>query len=169
MNQKENNLLWLGTIVNTHGVKGEVRVLSNSDDPEMRFKIGNKLIYFKDTQQEEIVIKTMRPHKQFILLTFEGVNDINDIEWIKGSKIYCEREELSDGEYYLSDMIGHPVIDQNETNIGIVLSVEDQGPYNNLIVKLTNGKEINIPIVDEFKIEFDNNKVKVKIPKEFIL
>lgn len=172
MNQKEkNNLLWLGTIVNTHGVKGEVRVLTDSDNVDLRFKSGSKLYYFdKDNNREVLIVKSSRPHKQFMLITFEGVNNINDIEWIKSTKIYCEREELKEDEYYISDLIDLEVIDQNNNMIGIVESVVDQGPYDSLNVKLSNGNSTNIPMVDEFKVEYNKkeNKVFVNIPKEFI-
>lgn len=168
MNQKENNLLWLGTIVNTHGVKGEVRVLSNSDEPEIRFKPGSVIKYFDNDTLKELTIKTMRFHKKFILLTFENINGINDIEWIKSYKVYTDKEELKDGRYYLEDVIDKEVYDQDNNVIGIVTEVYDQGPYESLVVKLENGNTTNIPMIDEFKFNYDGTKVSVKIPKEFI-
>lgn len=172
MNQKEkNNLLWLGTIVNTHGVKGEVRLLTDSDNADERYKPGNVIYYFdKSNEKQELVINSSRPHKQFILLTFKDINSINDIEWIKGTKVYADRDELKEDEYYLSDLVGLEVIDQNNNTIGIVEAVVDQGPYDSLQVKLDNGNSTNIPMVDEFKINYNKelNKVFVDIPKEFI-
>ncbi len=168
MNQKENNLLWIGTLVNTHGVKGEVRVLSDATDKEATFAKGNAIKYLNKDKVEELVIKSMRPHKQFILLTFEGINSINEIEWLKGSKIYCDRTELDDGEYYLRDLIGSPVIDQHNKELGIVIDIVDQGPYDNLIVELSNKNKTNIPMVDEFNINYDGSSVKVTLPDGFI-
>lgn len=172
MNQKEkNNLLWLGTLVNTHGVKGEVRLLTNSDNAEERYKKGNIIYYFdKDNSLKELEITNSRPHKQFILLTFKDINNINDIEWIKGTKVYADREKLKEDEYYLSDLVNLEVIDQNNNTIGIVESVVDQGPYDSLNIKLSNENSTNIPMVDEFEINYDkkSNKVFVNIPKEFI-
>ncbi len=168
MNQKENNLLWIGTLVNTHGVKGEVRIMSDSDQPEITFAVGNELKYFNKEQEGKLIIKSMRPHKQFILLTFEGINNINDIEWLKGTKMYCDRPELEDGEYYLKDLVGKSVIDQNNNTIGEVIDIIDQGPYENLIVKLSENKKTNIPMVDEFNVEFDGDIVKVNLPEGFI-
>lgn len=169
MNQKENNLIWLGTLVNTHGVKGEVRILSDSETPEETFKKGNTIKYFNKDIVEELIINSMRLHKKFILLTFEGINNINDIEWLKGSKIYCDREELDDGEYYLRDLIGKPVYDQNENLVGNVLDIVDQGPYENLIIELVETKKkTNIPMVDQFEVNFEGDKVKVNLPEGFI-
>ncbi len=169
MNQnKTSNLLWIGKLVNTHGVKGEVRILSDTDTPEITFAVGNTLTYDYNGSIGELTIKTMRPHKQFILLTFEGINNINDIEYLKGSKIYCEREELDDGEYYLRDLIGLSLYDQNNKLLGEIIDIVDQGPYENLIVKLVNEKTTNIPMVDEFEVNYDGEKVSVNLPEGFI-
>ncbi len=168
MNQKENNLLWLGTLVNTHGVKGEVRILTNSETPDTSFAKGNVVKYMDKEKIGELTIKSMRPHKQFILLTFEGIDSINDIEWLKGSKIYCDRAELDDEEYYLHDLIDCPIYDQHDKLLGKVIDIVEQGPYDNLIVELENKTKTNIPMVDEFEVNYDGNKVKVNLPEGFI-
>lgn len=168
MNQKENNLLWLGTIVNTHGIKGEVRVLSDSDSPNDRFKVGNILYYFKNNNKEELIIKTSRLHKQFILLTFEGINNINEIEWIKSSKIYCLKDKLENDEYYLSELIDKQVKDQSGEIIGVATSLINQGPYESLFIKLNNGNLTNIPLIEEFDVKFDGEIVTIKVPKDFL-
>lgn len=168
MNQKENNLLWIGTLVNTHGVKGEVRVLSDATDPEVTFAKGNVIKYLDKEQVGELTIRSSRLHKQFILLTFENIYNINEIEWLKGSKIYCDREQLDDGEYYLRDLIGYPIFDQNNIKIGNLIDIVDQGPYDNLIVELLNKKNTNIPWVDEFQIKVEENKISVNLPEGFI-
>ncbi len=168
MNQKENNLLWIGKLVNTHGVKGEVRILSDVTNPTEIFAIGNTIKYIYEDDIKELIINSMRLHKQFILLTFKGINSINDIEWLKGFKIYCDKEELDDGEYYLRDLINLKVYNQHNELIGEIIDVINQGPYDNLIIKLKNNKNTNIPFVDEFKIQYDGKKVKVDLPEGYI-
>ena len=172
MNQKEkNNLLWIGTIVNTHGIKGEIRILSDTKDPDNRFKKGNEIHYFDNNENiETLVINSMRLHKKFILVTFVGYNNINDIEFIKGSKIYSLKGQLNDDDFYFNETIGKDVFDQNNKLIGKVESIMNQGPYDSLIIKLNNGKSTNIPIVDEFEVKFDKEKniVNIKIEKEII-
>ena len=168
MNQKEkNNLVWLGTIVNTHGIKGEVRVLSNSDDISNKFKINNKIFYY-DNQNNvcELIINSMRLHKNFILITFVDYININDIMFIKGKKIYSIKEELNDDEFYFEDTIGQKVYNQENKLIGVVDSIMNQGPYNSLIIKLKNGKTTNVPIIEEFKVEFNKEKQKINIKIE---
>lgn len=170
MSQKEtNNLLWVGTIVNTHGVKGEVRILSDSDDKDKIFTKGTKL-FTQGSMDNELTISASRPHKQFILTTFEGKENINDIEYLKGERVYIVREELEDGEYYLNDLIGLPVYDQGDKLIGTISSILNQGPYESIVVDLENNKTTNIPFVDEFKIEYnqESKKVYVELPDGYI-
>ncbi len=168
MNQNlKSNYIKIGTIVNTHGVKGEVRVLSGVTEPSEIFSKGN-IIYFENNSQiKDLKINSYRPHKKFNLLTFEGINNINDIEWIKGNDIYVKRN-LEDDEFYLNDLIDLNVYDQNNNLIGIVSEIIDHGPYESLKIKLNNGKSTNIPMIDEYEVKFNKDKITVNIPKEFI-
>lgn len=172
MSQKEkNNLLWVGTVVNTHGIKGELRILSDNREPEIRFKEKNKLFYFDEKNiLNEITISRMRFHKNFILVTLVGYDNINDVEFIKGKKIYSTKEELGENEFYLNETIGQKVFDQNNDLIGEVESIMNQGPYDSLVIKLKNGNSTNIPIIDEFKVEFNKKEkiINIKIEKEML-
>ncbi len=172
MNQKEkNNLLWIGTIVNTHGIKGELRILSDNNDLEIKFQEKNKILYFDENNKiKELIINSMRFHKKFVLLTFNEYNNINDVEFLKGKKIYSIKEELDNEEFYLNDTIGKEVFDQNNNFVGVVHSIMNQGPYDSLIIKLDDGRTTNIPIVDEFEVNFDKkkNKVNIKIESEML-
>ena len=82
-------LEWLnvGKIVNTHGVRGEVRVVSKTDFPEERYKKGSVLYIFKQNQKEplKVTVASHRQHKQFDLLTFEEVGSLNEAEQLKES------------------------------------------------------------------------------------
>ena len=80
------NWIYIGKIVNTHGIKGEVRLLSNFSKKALVFKKDFK-IYIGEEKEEEI-INTYRPHKQFDMLTFQGINDINKVLKYKGKKVY---------------------------------------------------------------------------------
>ena len=96
----------IGKIVNTHGIKGEVRLLSS-------FKFKNKVfkkdmpIYIGNTKKKEI-INSYRPHKQFDMVTLVGYNNINQVLKYKGSRVYINREDidLSKDEYLDEDLIG---------------------------------------------------------------
>ena len=94
--------LHIGKIVNTHGIKGEVRLLSD-------FKFKNKvfvndfIIYIGKDKIKE-VINSYRPHKQFDMITLKGINNINDVLKYKGSKVYILKEDLMlDRDEYLDE------------------------------------------------------------------
>ncbi len=162
---QENNLAWVGRLVNTHGIKGEVRVLTSSVEPEVTFKPGT-IVKIKD---EEFTIKSIRFHKNFTLLMFEGIDNINQIEHLKGEKIYSEETTLNEDEFYLKETIGFEVHMNNEV-IGNIIGYIDIGPYDNYVVKLKNNKETNFPILDQYVKETDIEKKRiiVDLPKEFL-
>lgn len=164
MNQKENKT-HIGDLVNTHGIKGEVRILSSSVNPAETFAPGTT-VWVKDI---EFKINSFRLHKSFILVIFEGVNNINDIEYLKGNKVYGIKEDLQEGEFFLADTIGFDVENNGEV-IGRIESYMDLGPYDSYVVELNNGKQTNFPILDQYIIEtnIEEKKIIVNLPKEFL-
>lgn len=136
--------LCIGKIVNTHGIKGEVRILSN-------FKFKNKVfvkdfkVYIGRDKNEEI-ISSYRPHKQFDMITMEGITNINDVLKYKGSRIYINREDLilEPGEYLDEDLINLDVIVENK-KVGKVVRVE-KGPQDRIVVN-KEGIEYLVPYV----------------------
>lgn len=105
----------VGKIVNTHGIKGEVRVKSNSDFTETRFQPGEVLTLNHKGEAIDLTVASYRMHKGFHMLTFEGFNNINDVEHFKGDILTQERDheaiELDEHEFYYSDIIGCTVFD----------------------------------------------------------
>ena len=103
------NYYQVGKIINTHGIRGEVRVLSTSDFTDERFMPGNALYLFdKGALVKEVVVKTHRKHKQFDLLSFEKLEDINLIEGFKGFDIKIsedQQQDLEDGSYYYHQIL----------------------------------------------------------------
>ena len=170
MIQNKNNLLWIGTIVNTHALKGEVRVLSDIDNIYKRFSEGEKIFFYDQEKNiSELTITGMRLHKQFVLLTFQGIQNINDIEWIKGHKIYGIPDQLEENEYFLSELLGKKVYNNNQF-IGTVSSFMKQGSYDSMIIDLKNGKQTNIPIVEEFEVKYDREEdiVNINVDKNIL-
>ncbi len=160
--KEKNNLLWIGTIVNTHGLKGELKILSNSDQIEEHFKIGNTIF----TENEQFKITNTRLHKNFILIIFNNYKNINQVEYLKGTKIYVPRNEK---ETYLIDLIGYKVINHNKDLIGVVDSFYEIGSYESMKILLTNKKITNIPFLDQFIIEIKEKEkvILVDVPVEF--
>ena len=106
--------IYIGKIVSTHGIKGEVKIISDFFEKDKIFKKGFKL-YITPLYHEE-VINTYRVHKNYDLVTFNGYNDINEILKYIGMGVYIKRSDLAlkEDEYLLSDFIGHAAHDNNK-------------------------------------------------------
>lgn len=166
--KKQNNLIWLGTIVNTHGLKGEVRILTNSDDIDKNFANGTEIFL---ENNKKLIIKSYRSHRNFVLVIFENINTIEEAEKLKNTKIYKVSTLNSEEEFYLKDLINATVINNDNQEIGVVVDLLHQVVYDSIVIKLKiNNKIINVPLIDEFFIDFDakKNLVYVKLSEEFI-
>ncbi len=147
------NLIEIGIIVNTHGIKGELRIISNFEYKDKVFIAGNKL-YVND---EELVINSYRPHKQYDMVTFKGLNSILEVQKYKSKKVYFNKSELilSKNEYLDEDLISLDAYYNNEL-IGKIDDVEINAnkklfvinnkliPYNENFVEDINLKENKI-------------------------
>ncbi|WOO86686.1 ribosome maturation factor RimM [Mollicutes bacterium LVI A0039] len=157
----------VGKIVNTQGIKGEVRVLSNSDFKDIRFAVGNKLEVQMRRETEYIEIERHYTHKNFDILKLKGYDNINDVLKFKNSLILGEElteEALGEGEYFVSQILGLKVVDQDGNHIGEVKEINTQS-YQKLLTITTKGKDAMIPYVDEFvsHIDLEQNTIFVKL------
>src|SRR5690554_2047517 len=118
----------VGKIVNTHGIRGEVRIISLTDFPEKRYKKGTKLfVFLKDEKNPiEVTVSSWRKHKNFDLLVFEGFHSVNDVEKFKGGLLKVSKDqldELNEDEFYFHEIIGCTVKDLDETEIGMIKEI----------------------------------------------
>ena len=148
--------LYIGKLVNTHGIKGEVRLLSKFRHKDKVFVKGFKFYVGKD--KKEYIAETYRKHKNFDMVVFKDNYDINLIEHLKGSLVYINKDELKlDKNTYLSvDLIGFNVI-INDKSIGVISDVLDT-PANEVLI-LDSGTMI--PYVDAFIKSVDISKKEV--------
>ena len=128
--------LYLGKIVNTHGIKGELRILSNFKYKDRIFKNGFKIYIGKEKREEEIV--TYRPHKGFDMVTLKGYNNINDVLKYKSLNVFINKEDLilNDNEYLDEDLISLSVMCDNKC-IGKVHKIEKY-PHQDIFVITNN-------------------------------
>lgn len=137
-------MLYIGDLVNTHGIKGEVKIISNFKYKNNIFK-ENSSIYIND---KEYKIASYRKHKNFDMLTLEGYNNINDVIDLKGSKVYINREDFTFDGILNEDLYGKKVYDKDKY-VGVLKEII-QNKNQELLVIENNGKEYLIPYVDEF-------------------
>ena len=137
--------LLIGKIVNTHGIKGEVRLLSNFKFKEKVF-VDDFVIYIgKDKHRE--VINSYRHHKQFEMITMKGITNINDVLKYKGDNVYIDRLDLKleCDEYLDEDLINFNVI-VNDEIVGKVVKIKKDTLQKQLVVN-KGEKEYLVPLV----------------------
>lgn len=151
------DLVYVGKIVNTHGIKGELRIRSDFEKKEMVFKVGNKIIIDND----EHVIRSYRYHKIFDMITIDEYTNINDVLCYVGKNVYVSRDSLNlhDKDYLLSDLIGLNVV-FNDTVYGIV---SDYSNDLNPLLKIKYDKNYYIPINSNFikSVDLENKIIYV--------
>lgn len=154
----------IGKILNTFGIKGELKVASNSDFVEERYKKGS-LVYVGE-QHIPFKVKSVRTHKGFLLVLFEDNEDINLVEKYKNMFIYKSKDDikpLKDGEYYFSDLRDLDVYVDNKY-VGKVLKVEEGISSNNLrILKQEDNKQHLVPFLPVFikNVDLDNKRIDI--------
>lgn len=159
------DFICIGDLVNTHGIKGEVRILSDFKYKHKVFIPGNHLYIGKT--KEDLVIKTYRTHKSYDMVTFEDINDINDVLIYKGELVYIDKNSL-DIDYLDEDLIGMTIYDNNEQK-GSVVNLMKNKLYTILVVNYNN-KEYLVPNIDEFveKIDLEDRKIYINNIKGLI-
>ena len=153
----------VGRIINTHGIKGELKIINESSFD--RFKKGNILYILKDNKYEEIKISSVRYHQNFVLITINDLNNINDVLKYVGLDIYTDKHEaLEEGHYYFDDLIGCNVFDEDNNEIGIVGDIIDNQSQSILEIK-TKNKTSLVPFVEEFikDVDLDNKKIIIHV------
>lgn len=154
----------IGKIINTFGIKGELKVYSYTDFAPERFKSGSVVYIGED--YIPLTVKSYREHKGVLLVTFEGMEDINLVEKYKNHFIYKSRDDikpLGDGEYYFSDLKDLDVYVEDEI-VGKVLQVESGVSANNLrILKNEDHKEHLVPFLRVFvkNVDLENKRIDI--------
>lgn len=154
------DLLKVGVITTTHGVRGEVKVFPTTDDAERFLDIEYVLL---DTGKElrRLNIQNVKFFKNLAILKFEGIDNINDIEMYKGRELWIPREEaqeLGEDEYYVADLIGMEVLLENGKKFGVLRDVMETGANDVYIVDRVDGEEILLPAIHDCVLDVDVEK-----------
>ena len=154
----------IGKIVDTHGIKGELRIKSNFEYKDRIFKPGFNLYIGKDRKKEEIC--TYRHHKDFEMVTFPKYNNINQVLKYLKEDVYVLKSdlELKPNEYLDSDLIGIDVVCDGEV-IGTLKKITFNSLTNKTMEIDCHGKKLLIPYHRDFilNIDLQNNKMEVKL------
>lgn len=152
--------VYVGKIVSTHGIKGEVRIISNFDYPDKAFYVDTDLII--DNKSYKIV--SYRIHKNYHMVKFLGFNDINQVLFLKNKKVYKNKSELNleDNEILDSDLIEFKVL-TSDAKSGKIKEIFYASRYNKILRVEIEEKEVLIPMNSPFIIRIDSKEKIVEI------
>ena len=160
-------LLQVGVISSTHGVRGEVKVFPTTDDVK-RFKKLKKVILDSGKEQLPLEIEGVKFFKQFVILKFRGIDNINDIEKYKGKRLLVDREhavKLKKDEYFIADMIGMDVFTEDGELFGALKDVMETGANDVYIIEMSDGKEVLVPAIKQciLDVDIENRKMVIHL------
>lgn len=158
--------LEIGKIINTHGLRGDVKVVPWTDMPEDFEDIKKVYIKRKNTEKA-LTVSKIKYQKNNLIIKFKEINDINEAELYKGLVLLADRDdlwELEDGVYYIADLIGLEVYDENG-KIGVLADVFNTGANDIYDVKREGKKNLLLPVIDEVvkEVDLENKRITVHI------
>ena len=146
------DFLRVGKLVNTHALRGEVRVISHSDFKDARFKKGSELVIDAGGTHVPVVVENARVNKNFDLLKFVGMDHINDVEKYKGCEILVKADDLEaleGDEFYYFEVIGCAVRTLEEVVLGEIVDILQTGANDVWVVKRKGEKDLLIPYIHD--------------------
>lgn len=160
--------LRIGVIVNTFGIKGELKIKSFSDFDDERYTIGNEVLININGQYKPFIVDSYKVLKQMNIVSFKDYKDINLVENLKGLDIYVDRSKikpLKKGEYYRFELVGLNVYDENDNYLGKVIRVEETGANTNLRIEKEDKTTFLVPNVKAFvkDVDLNLNKMIIKL------
>lgn len=161
------DLLQVGAIAQTHGIRGEVKVFPMTDDVK-RFQKLKEIILDTGKEKMTLEIEGVKFFKKFVILKFKGFDSINDIERYKGKSLYVTREnavKLGRDEYFIADLIDMEVYDEDDNYLGVLINVIGTGANDVYVVKFEDDREVLFPAIKQciLDIDMENRKMKVHI------
>lgn len=153
-------LLRVGVISSTHGVRGEVKVYPTTDDPN-RFKKLKKVVLDTGREHLNLEISGVKFFKNQVILKFKGIDNINDIEKYKGKDLLVHREDavaLGENENYVADLIDLEVVTDDGKVLGTLTEVMETGANDVYVIETEEGEELLIPAIRDCILDVDLDK-----------
>ncbi len=147
----KENLLQVGAVTTTHGVRGEVKVYPTTDDP-LRFKKLKTVILFNGKDYREVKVQSVKFFKQFVILKLEGFDSMNDAETLRNAELLVSRDQAvkcEEDEYFIADLIGVSVFDEAGLLLGKISEVYQTGANDVYEITQDSGNTFLIPAIKE--------------------
>lgn len=166
------DLLQIGVITSTHGIKGEVKVFPTTDDNNRFKKLKECYIEWKG-EMIPVKSKSCKFFKNMVILGFEDYDSINDIEKYKQCKLYVDREHaiaLQKDEYFVTDLIGLKVVDEDGNLLGELTEVIPTGANDVYVITDNTGKELLLPAIKDCirEIQLEKQEITVRLMKGLV-
>ena len=158
-----DNYIRVGVITTTHGLKGEVKVFPTTDEIN-RFDDLKKVYLDSGKEYIPLSIEHVKYFKQLVILKFEEINDINDIEKYRGKDLFIPRDEaiaLNEDEYFIFDLIDSEVYTEDRDKLGIVTEILTSSANDVYVVKTKDNKEVLLPSIKECILDVDTVNKKI--------
>ncbi len=159
------DMFQVGVISSTHGIAGEVKVYPTTDDPK-RFKKLKSVLLDTGKEMRELEIAGVKFFKQMVILKFRGYDKIEDIQPYKGKSLYVTRANavrLEKDEYFIADLIGMKVYEEDDTCLGELTDVLQTGANDVYVVKMENEKDVLIPAIRQCVLDVDVEGGRMKV------
>ena len=154
-------LIEVGQIVNTHGIRGEIKLNPWTDN----LYDLTELDVFYDQNGKVLNVENSKVHKNVVIIKFREITTMNDAEKLKGKILFTEKTPLPEGRFYIKDLIGLKAF-ENDTELGTLTDVFNTGANDIYEIKTNDGKNIYIPVIDGVvgDVDLENRKIFVTIP-----
>lgn len=159
------DLLKVGVITSTHGIRGEVKVFPTTDDIQ-RFTYLKECVIDTGKQQIPVEVEGCKFFKNQAILKFKEFQSIDEVEKYKGAGLWVTREHavpLEEGEFYIADIIDAEVYEENGEFLGRLTEVMETGANDVYVVKLESGKELLIPAIPQCILDVDTEQPRVTV------
>lgn len=159
-------LLRVGVVTTTHGVRGEVKVFPTTDDPT-RFEELKDVILDLGREKRNLQITGVKYFKNLVILKFKGLDNVNDVEGFRQAEIYISREDAvpcEEDENYIADLLGMQVVTEDGMDLGILKEVFETGANDVYIVKSPE-KEYMIPAIKDCvrEVNLEENRMTIHV------
>lgn len=162
---QKNDYLQVGVITSTHGIRGEVKVFPTTDNPE-RFEYLKKVVLDTGKTYLPLEIEGVKYFKQFVILKFKGINNINDIEKYKKMPLLVSREDavdLEEDEYFVADMVGMEVVTEDGSRFGVLKDIMETGANDVYVIDSDKYGEVLLPAIKDCILEVNIEEQKMVV------
>ncbi|MBD8497035.1 ribosome maturation factor RimM [Paenibacillus arenosi] len=165
MNEK---LITVGEIVNTQGIRGELKIVSHTDFSEVRFAKNSQLFIVDEAKKLHlpVTVEKAREHKKLYIIKLKEYDNINDVEKYKGCLLKVSEDQqvkLEENEFYYRDIIGCRVISDAVEELGVIKEILSPGANDVWVVKRPKGSDLLLPYIEDVVLEINVQDKLIKV------